>query len=55
MGCVVWLVRSLLVSNIGGVLLLPVLIAAGVLSYAVFVRLMAPDLARTYSSRFLRR
>jgi PST family polysaccharide transporter len=55
MGCVVWLVRSLLVSNIGGVLLLPVLIAAGALSYAVFVRLMAPDLARTYSSRFLRR
>jgi O-antigen/teichoic acid export membrane protein len=53
MGGVVWLLRSLLVSHIGGALLLPILIAAGALSYAVFIRYLAPDLARSYVSRFL--
>jgi O-antigen/teichoic acid export membrane protein len=52
MGVVVWLLRSFLVSHISGALLLPLLIAAGASSYAVFVRYLAPDLARAFVNRF---
>jgi len=52
MGVVVWLLRSLLVSHISGALLLPLLIAAGASSYAVFVRYLAPDLASAFVNRF---
>jgi O-antigen/teichoic acid export membrane protein len=52
MGVVVWLLRNLLVSHISGALLLPLLIAAGASSYAVFVRYLAPDIASAFVNRF---
>jgi hypothetical protein len=51
MGVVVWLLRSFLVSHISGVLLLPLLIAAGASSYAVAARYLAPDLASAFVNR----
>jgi len=51
MGAVVWLVRRVLGSHMSGAMLLPVLIAAGGSSYALFINYLAPELAAAYRRR----
>jgi len=55
MGAVVWLLKSILVAHLSGGLLLPLMIAAGAASYAVFVGFLARDLAMEYRSRLFGR